>query len=71
MNIIKNKEGLFNIFFNESAKFILLEINSRFEEILEVLFNFDCELLQYSLDIYSYQSFYLKKHKTIDFLFGH
>ena len=63
----KNK-GLSPISFKSDTKFILIEIESNFPEILNVFFNFNNELIPFpSLDIYSYQIFYLKDKTQIDY----
>ena len=66
-----DKGGYFELYFNENVNFnyILLEIHSNYEEILEVLFNFGGEFTSPSLNIYSYQSFYLNtnENKTFNF----
>ena len=64
------KEGYLTVFFNESFNFnyFLLELHSKHEEILNMLINFNAELIyNNSLDIYSYQSFYLKTNRTKSF----
>ena len=67
-----DKAGYFKVSFEESFKYALLEIHSNYDEILEVLFNFDSELIPYpSLDIYSYQTFYLKHNQMKSFSFNY
>ena len=69
-NFFRNNGGYFKLNFKDKAKFVLLEINSKYEETLDVLFNFDGPLIPSpSLDIYSYQSFYLRNdiYKSFDF----
>ena len=70
--ITRDKGGFFTLFFNENLKYVLLEIYSKQTEILEVLFNFDGNLIPSpSVDIYSYQSFYLKNNIKKDFYFDY
>ena len=55
----------------EDFNYALFEIHSDYNEILQILFNFDGELIPSpSLDIYSYQSFYLKTNIMKDFYFN-
>ena len=57
----KKEKGYFPVPFKNDTEFIIIEIESNLTEILNVFFNFDSELLSSpSLDIYSYQIFYLK-----------
>ena len=67
----KDKRGYFGLFFNENVNFnyILLELHSNYKEILEVLFNFGGEFTSPSLNIYSYQSFYLNTNENQNFYF--
>ena len=67
-----DKGGYFGLFFKENVNFnyILLEIHSNYEEILEVLFNFGGEFTSPSLNIYSYQSFYLNTKENQSFNFN-
>ena len=60
-NITKTNKSTFN--------YLLLEIHSNYKEILEVLFNFDGNFTyNHSLDIFSYQSFFLKSNNKVFFL---
>ena len=69
----RDRPGYFLLGLNETYfNFALLEIFSYYEETLEVLFNFNSELIPLpSLDIYSYQSFYLKTNHTKHFDFNY
>ena len=68
----EDKAWYFKASFEESFKYALLEIHSNHDEILEVLFNFDSELIPYpSLDIYSYQTFHLKHNEMKNFSFNY
>ena len=65
--------GYFFLRLNDTSfNFALIEIFSKNKESLEVLFNFESELIPLpSLDFYSYQSFYLKTNLTKDFNFNY
>ena len=68
----RERKGYFKVYFeNEIFDFILLEIHSKDEETLKVFFNFYGHLIPSpSLDIYSYQSFYLEKNAAKVFNFS-
>ena len=66
----RNRTGFLRLNLNETSNYALLEIFSNYQEILQVLFNYDSEFIPSpSLDIYSYQSFYLKTNFKKDFYF--
>ena len=55
----------------DNIKFILIELQSKKIEILNVYFNFDGELIpSASVDIFSYQIFYLKTNTSKDYYFN-
>ena len=76
-SIIKNYEkehkekGYFKVPIKNNTKFILIEIKSKYIETLNVHFNFDGEFIPSpSIDIYSYQIFYLKDKIKKDYYFN-
>ena len=65
------KGGYFQLHLIDNFNYILLEIHSNHQEILEVLFNFDEDLINSpSLNIYSYQSYFLETKKMKNFYFN-